>query len=441
MEFRDDRGFAQDLDRLDPLAAFREEFTIPDERDGRSCVYLCGNSLGLQPRLAARYVREELDDWAALGVDGHFHARRPWLPYHRRAAGGLASLTGSLPAEVVAMNALTVNLHLLMTSFYRPDAKRFRILIESTAFPSDRYAVRSQLALHGRDPGADLIEWPARSGDGALDLRDLEELLARHGDSIALLLLPGVEYYNGQVLDMAALCAMARDCGAKLGLDLAHAVGNLPLELHDWGPDFAVWCSYKYLNAGPGAIGGAFVHARHHGRPVDHPGAATLLGWWGHDESTRFEMRRAFTPAAGAELWQLSNPPILSCAPLLASLEIFARAGTAALQEKSRSLTGYLAFLLEHRFHDRIRSITPADARGCQLSLQIVDESIDARRLCRSLKALNVIADWREPDVIRVAPVPLYNRYQDVYDFAGRLGQAMDHCRSGRRSGFSRDPT
>ncbi|MDH4109188.1 MAG: kynureninase [Gammaproteobacteria bacterium] len=420
-DYRTGRDFAEAADRADPLRHFRDEFNFPVDRNGLSCVYLCGNSLGLQPKRAVRYVEEELTDWANLGVEGHLVARRPWLPYHRLATGGLARLTGSEPREVVAMNTLTVNLHVLMTSFYRPAGRRRKIVIESTAFPSDRFAAMSQLGLHGHDPQAYLLEWTPRVADGPLVLADLEAILADNDGEVALLLLPGVQYYSGEVLPMKELCRLARGAGAAIGLDLAHAIGNVPLSLHDWGPDFAAWCSYKYLNAGPGAIGGAFVHARH----LDNDPTGKLLGWWGHDEATRFRMAKSFTPADGAELWQLSNPPILSLAPVVASLELFAEAGMDRLRAKSERLTGYLDFLLRTHFAGRIGTITPADARGCQLSLVVLDGSLDAREVFDTLVAQNVVGDWREPNVIRVAPVPLYNSYGDVYEFARRLSRAL----------------
>jgi kynureninase len=421
MNFENSATFARAMDRDDPLRSYRDHFNFPATRGGLAAIYLCGNSLGLQPKLAARYVQEELEEWSRLGVLGHTDATRPWLPYHRFATAGLARLTGAREDEVVAMNTLTVNLHLMMTSFYRPDASRYRILIESTAFPSDRFAAMSQLQLHGHDAETDLLEWRPRNGETDLLLEDLQELLDVHGDSIALLLLPGVQYYNGQVLDMQAICHMARDAGCKLGLDLAHAIGNVPLSLHDWGPDFAAWCTYKYLNSGPGAIGGAFVHERHLG--ANGPGQ--MLGWWSHEESTRFRMAPTFTPADGAERWQLSNPPILSLAPVLASLQIFDEVGMARLREKSVQLTGYLDYLLAERFPGRVASITPADARGCQLSLTVVDAGHNARTVFEKLEAQNVIADWRDPNVIRVAPVPLYNSFEDVFEFTQRLETAF----------------
>jgi kynureninase len=421
MHFEDSAGFAAGLDRADPLAEFRDRFEFPRPRDGRDPVYLCGHSLGLQPKLAADYVRQELSEWARRGVEGHFDAARPWVSYHRNATATLAALTGARPAEVVAMNTLTVNLHVMMTSFYRPDGRRRKILIESTAFPSDRYAAASQIRIHGHDPDADLLEWRPRD-DRLLHLDDLADLLDREGDKTALLLLPGVQYYSGQALDMPAICELARQHGCKVGFDLAHAIGNVALDLHEWGPDFAAWCSYKYLNAGPGAIAGAFVHERHLA-----PGKVEQLhGWWGNNEATRFEMREEFDPAPGADLWQLSCPPVLSFAPVLASLEIFTEAGLPALIEKSRRLTGFLEWLIRRRFEGRIGIVTPATERGCQLSLVVKGVNVDARRSFDRLTELNVIGDWREPDVIRIAPAPLYNSYGDVFECAERLQQALD---------------
>jgi len=415
------REFAGSMDAIDPLHSFRAKFNFPQLVDGRDCVYLCGNSLGLQPKLAVQYVQEELDAWGRLAVQGHFHGRRPWMPYHRLATGHLAALTGSEPQEVVAMNTLTVNLHVLMTTFYRPTASRYKILIESTAFPSDRFAVMSQVRLHGFDPDDGVLQWHPRAGETDLRIDDLRGILERHGDEIALLLLPGVQYYNGQLLDMREMCRLAREFDCAIGLDLAHAIGNVTLSLHDWAPDFAAWCSYKYLNSGPGAVAGAFVHSRH----LDGDGSQQLLGWWGHDEQTRFKMAPTFIPAKGADSWQLSCPPILSFAPVLAALEIFADASIERLQEKSGLLTGYLDYLLAQRFSGRIASITPPHERGCQLSLTVIDAGLDPRRVFTGLEQQNVIVDWREPNVIRVAPVPLYNSFEDVFEFSERLEVAV----------------
>ena len=421
MSFDDSREFAAAADKADPLAGYREQFNFPLTRDGRAPVYLCGNSLGLQPKLAVQYVEDELRNWKDYAVDGHFHSERPWISYHRRCAAGFAELTGAKASEVVAMNTLTVNLHLLMASFYRPTSDRYKIVIESQAFPSDRYAAASQMRLHGFDADEGLLEWTPRDGETRLHTEDLSAMLEEHGDSIALLLLPGVQYYTGQVIDMAAVCELGKKHGCKVGLDLAHGIGNVDLNLHEWAPDFAAWCTYKYLNSGPGAIAGAFVAEQN----CDTDNLGQLHGWWGHDEATRFKMEKSFTPAAGAELWQMSNPPILSLAPVVGSLELFEEAGLAAIREKSKKLTGYMDWLVRTRFGDRIGSITPDDARGCQLSLIVKDPNIDGKALFNRLGELNVTPDWREPDVIRVAPAPLYNSFDDVFEFAERLGQAL----------------
>lgn len=415
-EFETSLEHARMLDQADELRHFRDRFSIPEDRSGRSCIYVCGNSLGLCPDSAATIVNEVLSEWARLGVEGHFKAARPWLHYHRFATSGFARLTGAQENEVVAMNTLTTNLHLMMATFYRPDAARNKIIIESTAFPSDYFAVMSQIRLHGFDPDACLVEWVPRDDD-LLHTEDLEALLEQHAGEVALMLLPGVQYYSGQVLDMKVLCQLAKEAGCNIGLDLAHAIGNVPLELHDWGPDFAAWCTYKYLNSGPGAVGGAFVHSRH----LDGDGSNQLLGWWGHEISTRFKMATTFVPADGVERWQLSNPPALAIAPIIASLDLFEEAGMAALQRKSRLQTEYLKYLIDQYFTGQIGTITPWHARGCQLSLVITDTRLSARTIFENLEAMNVIADWREPNVIRVAPVPLYNSFEDVHELIERM--------------------
>ena len=422
MHYRNSREFAAALDREDSLAKYRDLFRFPPERNGRSPVYLCGNSLGLQPRSTRKFVCDELENWANYAVEGHFHPDTRWISYPGRAKAGFAELTGAKPLEVVAMNTLTVNLHVLMASFYKPDSKRYKIVIESQAFPSDRYAVASQLRMHNYDPDDALIEWSPRDGETQLRTEDLATLLSQHGDRVALILLPGVQYYTGQLLDMAAICALGRKTGCAVGLDLAHAIGNVELRLHEWSPDFAAWCTYKYLNSGPGAIGGAFIHEKH----FTNENLDQLQGWWGHDEATRFEMAKTFTPAKGADLWQMSTPPLLAIAPIIASLEIFENAGLAAIFKKRGQLTGFLSWLIEQRFRGRIDSITPQDARGSQLSLIVVDRRVDAKALFDRLCELNVTGDWREPDVIRVAPAPLYNSYTDVFDFVERLQEAFD---------------
>ena len=419
MRYENTREFAAGMDHDDPLAEYRKEFNFPLPKGGREPVYLCGNSLGMQPKAAVEYVTAELTNWKDYAVDGHFHSDRPWLTYHRQATSGFAELTGALDHEVVAMNTLTVNLHILMASFYRPTADRYKIVVEAGAFPSDQYAAASQLRVHGYNPVTDLLEWSPRAGDSLLHTEDLAAMLEREGSSVALILLPGVQYYTGQVLDMKAICELGRLHGCRVGLDLAHGIGNVELALHDWAPDFASWCTYKYLNSGPGAIAGAFIHERH-SSPDDF-----LHGWWGNEQKTRFLMEPQFRPAKGAEAWQMSNPPILSLAPVVASLSLFQRAGMHALRKKSKLLTGYLRWLVAERFADHIGIITPADACGCQLSLIVKDKTIDARALFDRLCELNVTGDWRNPDVIRVAPTPMYSSFDDVFEFAERLDLAL----------------
>ena len=410
-------------DERDPLACFAGEFHHPEDGAGRKLLYLCGHSLGLQPKSAAQYVEQELKDWRRFGVLGHHFAERPWIPYHERAAAPLAALVGALESEVVAMNSLSVNLHLMMVSFFRPAARRNRVLIEKSAFPSDRYAIVSQLAFHGLNAAEHLIEIEPRAGERRLRTEDLIQRIEQNASSLALILLPSVQYLTGQCLDLPPVIEAARRAGAAVGLDLAHGIGNTASKLHDWNADFAVWCSYKYLNAGPGAIGGCFVHERH-ARSVDLP---RFAGWWGHDPATRFEMGPEFKPTDGAQGWQISNPPVLSAAPLLASLDIFRRAGLGRLREKSIALTGYLQRLVENKLPGLVDIVTPGSAaeRGCQLSLRIARPPAAARRCHDLLAAAGVVADWREPDILRVAPVPLYNSYRDVFDAANALSIAV----------------
>ena len=414
MRYTLDRAQAEALDRADPLASYRQRFHIP-QHQGQDEIYLCGNSLGLQPRHTETYVQEELEDWQRLGVKGHFDGRRPWMPYHEIFTERTARLVGAKPAEVVNMNSLTVNLHLMMTSFYRPTRERHKLLIERGAFPSDRYAVESQVRLHGFDPDESLIELTSRSGDPFVPAEEIEAVLEAESGKIALVLLPGVQYYSGQAFDLKRITRAGHKAGCKVGFDLAHAVGNLALQLHEAGPDFAVWCNYKYMNSGPGAVAGCFVHERH-AQAFDLP---RLAGWWGHDKSSRFRMGPDFVPMAGAEGWQLSNPPVLGLAPLHASLDIFDEAGMPALREKSLKLTGYLEHLLKEKLTEHIDILTTADPaqRGCQLSLRLHKGRDAARRVFEGLEEAGVTADWREPDVIRVAPVPLYNTYTDVFRF------------------------
>lgn len=405
---------ARALDAADPLRAFRDEFLIPAHAHGEQ-LYFCGNSLGLQPRGVRDAVLAELDDWAQLGVEAHFKGRHPWMPYHTFVREQLAEVVGAQPQEVVAMNSLTANLHLMMVSFYRPDRERTAILIEAGAFPSDRYAVESQLRFHGIDPSRALIELDADEPGGTTSMVAIERALAEHGSRIALVLWPGVQYRTGQAFDLAGIARLAHAHGCAIGFDLAHAAGNLPVQLHDSDADFAVWCSYKYLNAGPGAVAGCFVHERH-----AHAALPRFAGWWGHDQDTRFRMGAQFVPTPGADGWQLSNPPILALAPLRASLDVFQQAGMVRLREKSIRLTGYLETLIRARLSDTLEIVTPADPalRGCQLSLRVQGGRERGRALFDHLSAQGIIGDWREPDVIRISPTPLYNRFVDVFGFA-----------------------
>jgi len=411
---------AAEMDATDPLAPFRERFHIPRNAHGDEGIYFTGNSLGLMPRTAREYVGQELNDWEKLGVEGHLHARHPWLPYHEFLTEQMAGIVGAKPIETVVMNSLTVNLHLLMVSFYRPDDKRQKIVIEKGAFPSDQYAVESQLRFHHLEPEDSLIELTPREGEATLRTDDILETIEREGESIALVMLGGVNYYTGQAFDMRSITDAGHRVGAVVGFDLAHAAGNIELKLHDWDVDFAAWCSYKYLNGGPGSVGGAFVHERHAQR-FELP---RFAGWWGHDKETRFLMGPEFRPMAGAEGWQISNPPILQMAALRASLEIFEEVGMPALAAKSRRLTGYLESLIDEIGDDRISIITPRDPtqRGCQLSIRVRDAD---RTLHEQLVANGVFADWREPDVIRIAPVPSYNSFADVYRFAEIINSCL----------------
>jgi kynureninase len=423
-EFQAGQDFAIAMDERDPLKEFRGRFFLP-KIEGRDCVYLCGHSLGLQPRTAAAYIEQELEDWARLGVEGHFRAKDPWMPYHRLLTEQTAELVGAQPLEVVVMNSLTVNLHLMMASFYRPTRERNKIVVELGAFPSDQYAVQSQIRFHGFDPTTSLIELTPRSGESCLRDEDIDSLIERAGDEIALIMLGGVNYGTGQAFDMARITRLGHARGCLVGFDLAHAAGNLHLKLHEWGPDFAVWCSYKYLNGGPGCVAGCFVHERH-GQAWDLP---RFAGWWGHDEKSRFEMGPDFRAMPGADGWQLSNPSIVSLAVLRASMAIFHDAGIERLRAKSVSLTGYLEFLLKQllmngKVLEKFSIITPAESnrRGAQISIRVPKAG---RALCEGLAREGIVGDWREPDTFRVAPVPLYNSYQDVFRFVGRFAAAI----------------
>jgi kynureninase len=419
-DFQPGKDFALAMDERDPLKDYRRRFFFPKTERG-GCVYLCGHSLGLQPRTVAAYVNEDLEAWANLGVEAHFCAKNPWMPYHRLLTEQMAELVGAKPVEVVVMNSLTVNLHLMMVSFYSPTPARHKILVERGAFPSDQYAVKSQIKFHGFDLESALIELTPRSGESCLRDEDIEALIARRGEEIALILLGGVNYATGQAFDMAGITRAGHAHGCAVGFDLAHAAGNLPLRLNEWGPDFAVWCSYKYLNGGPGCIAGCFVHERHN-RDLD---LHRFAGWWGHDEASRFLMGPNFQPMVGAEGWQLSNPSIISLAALRASMDIFHEAGMERLRTKSIALTSYLEFLLNQNPSSSFSIVTPheEERRGAQLSIRIPR---NGRILCDKLAEQGVICDWREPDMLRVAPVPLYNSFQDVLLFVERFRLAID---------------
>jgi kynureninase len=400
-------------DAADPLAKFRDEFHIPPHAHGEQ-VYFCGNSLGLQPRATRAALISELDDWSELAVEAHFRGRHPWMPYHAEVRGHLAKLVGAQPAEVVAMNSLTVNLHLMMVSFYRPTRERPAILIEKNAFPSDRYAVEAQIRFNGYDPADALIEIEGDEPNDAISMTALARALDQHGKRVALVLWPGVQYLTGQAFNLSAVAELARRQGCVVGFDLAHAVGNIPVNLHDSDADFAVWCSYKYLNSGPGAVAGCFVHERH--ARSERP---RFAGWWGHDQATRFRMGPHYDPTPGADGWQLSNPPILALAPLRVSLEVFHRAGMARLRQKSIVLTAYLASLIESELSGIVDIATPreADRRGSQLSLRVKGPREAGRNLFDHLNTNGIVVDWREPDVIRAAPTALYNRHIDCLRF------------------------
>ncbi|HEU4717739.1 MAG TPA: kynureninase [Bacteroidia bacterium] len=413
--------YARQMDAADPLKKFRERFHFP-QFNGEDVLYFTGNSLGLQPKTAREYILQELDDWAKLGVEGHFHGKRPWFSYHEFLTEKTARLVGAKDIEVVVMNQLTVNVHLLMVSFYRPRGLRYKIITEQKAFPSDQYAVASQVKFHGYDPEEAIIEVAPREGEHTIRTEDVLAAIGAHRDELALVFIGGVNYYSGQVFDMETISAAAHKAGAYAGFDLAHAAGNLKLELHKWNVDFACWCSYKYLNSGPGSVAGAFVHEKHADENL-----VRFAGWWGHDKNTRFRMEKEFIPIPGAEGWQLSNAPVFSMAAHLASLEIFDEAGMDALVEKSKKLSGFLEFVIDEISADNencLEIITPRDwkQRGCQLS--VIAHGY-GRDLFNSLMHNGVIPDWREPNVIRLAPVPLYNSFEDVFKFGERLREAM----------------
>ncbi len=408
--YQNNLAYAQEQDKQDELAHLRNEFHIPKDKNGKDWLYFTGNSLGLQPKNTQKYIQQELDDWANYGVEGHFEAKNPWLSYHELLTENMAKIIGGKPLEVVVMNTLTTNLHLLMASFYQPTKKKYKIVIESDAFPSDRYAVESQLKFHGFDAEEGLINWRPRAGEELLRIEDLEEIVEQQGDEIALLLIGGVNYYTGQYLELQRIAEIGHSKQCFVGIDLAHGAGNVTPQLHDSGVDFAAWCTYKYLNSGPGSLSGLFVHEKHaHNKELPR-----FAGWWNHNKETRFNMRQPFDVMPGAEGWQLSNPPILSMAAIKASLDMFGEVGMDALRKKSEKLTGYFEYLINQIGSDSIRIITPSNPkeRGCQLSIQVKNAD---KTLHASLTENNIITDWREPDVIRCAPVPMYNSFEDVY--------------------------
>lgn len=421
MKFENSLAFARTLDKKDPLKQFRQQFHFPKVA-GKRAIYLTGNSLGLAPKITRSFINQELDDWAKLGVEGHVHAKRPWLYYHKFSKRVLATLVGANPQEVVSMNQLTVNLHLMMVSFYRPTATRYKILTEAGAFSSDQYAFESQLRYHKLNPADGLIELKPREGEHVLRSEDILKAIEEHRNQLALIVFGAVQYYSGQLFDLKAITRAGHEAGAYVGFDLAHAVGNVPLSLHAWDVDFAVWCSYKYLNSGPGGVAGTFVHERH----ATDFSMPRFAGWWGHEEKVRFQMKKGFKPMAGVDGWQLSNYPVLSGAAHLASLATFEKAGMRNLRKKSIQLTGYLEYLLKSipDYTQYFKIITPAKAeeRGCQLSLLTTK---NGEKIFKSISKAGVIADWREPGVIRVAPVPLYNSFEDVYRFVEIFNRAL----------------
>ena len=423
MNYQNSLGLARGLDANDRLKKFRHQFHIP-QFNGKDSIYFTGNSLGLQPKRVSEYIQQELDDWAKLGVEAHFHAKNPWLHYHELFPQRLSKIVGAEPAEVVAMNQLTVNLHLLMVSFYRPTRRRYKIICEARAFPSDQYAFESQVRFHGFDPGKAIIEVSPREGEQVIRREDILDVIKKHSKSTALVLFGAVNYYNGQLFDIPAITAAAHEAGALCGFDLAHAAGNVELKLHDWNVDFGCWCSYKYLNSGPGGVAGIYIHRRHH----NDPAIPRFAGWWGHNKETRFRMEKGFDPIPSAEAWQLSNAPVLSMAAHKAALDVFEEAGMELLHEKRKQLSAFLHFILQdinsQASEKLIEVITPdgEGERGCQVSMLMLRRG---KEIFRELAGHGVIADWREPNVIRVAPVPLYNSFEDVWRFGNIIASIL----------------
>lgn len=408
--FKTTREYACELDDADQVSKYRDHFIMPKHQN-KEVIYLCGNSLGLQPKEAKKIIEEELQDWGEFGVEGHFLARRPWFKYHHFFTESLTKIVGALPHEVVAMNTLTVNLHLLMLSFYKPSKKKYKIIMEAGAFPSDMYAVETQVQMHGLDPEKAIIEISPRKGEHTLRMEDIESTILKNKNELALVLFGGVNYYTGQYFDIQKITEIGHKVGAKVGFDLAHAVGNKVLHLHDWKVDFACWCSYKYLNSGPGAVGGIYVHEKH----CKDKDTFRLAGWWGHDEKTRFKMKKGFKPMKSAESWQMSNAQVFNMAAHRASLNIFDQVGMDKLAEKSFQLTAYTELLLKQLTNLKFKIITPSNPieRGCQLSLLF---SSKGKEVFETLQKKGIMADWREPNVIRIAPVPLYNSFEDIFN-------------------------
>lgn len=423
MNFENSRAFARSLDERDVLKHFRNKFFIP-RHEGRDCVYLTGNSLGLQVKDTIQYIQQELDDWATLGVEAHFRARQPWMPYHEQFPRTLAAIVGCRENEVVVMNHLTVNLHLLMVSFYRPTKERFKIICEARAFPSDQYALESQVKFHGYDPATAIIEVAPRAGEHTLRTEDILAVINQHKESTALVMFGGINYYTGQLFDIKSITAAAHRAGVIAGFDLAHAAGNVELKLHEWEVDFACWCSYKYLNSGPGGVAGAFIHEKH----VTDATIPRFAGWWGYTKETRFQMEKGFHPIPSAEGWQLSNAPVLSMAAHKASLDVFMEAGMDRLHAKRKLLSAYLHFILREinaRQTEKIIDVITPDneaERGCQVSMLMRRRG---KEIFTALTNAGVIADWREPNVIRVAPVPLYNSFEDIWQFGNIIADLL----------------
>ena len=424
MKYQDNLSFAQKLDKEDALAVFRSEFHFPAQEGREHNLYFLGNSLGLQPKQAALEVQSEMSRWQGAGIDGYFETSQPWIEYQSQLTPSMAKLVGAQASEVVVMNTLSVNLHFMMASFYRPTPSRYKILIEEHAFPSDHFAVESQIKQHGFGVKDSLLTLAPPPGEELISMEDIRSTIEKHGDEIALILLPGVQYYTGQVFDIEAITELGHQFGCRVGFDLAHAVGNIELSLHDWGLDFACWCTYKYLNSGPGSIGACFVHQRH----CENPDLHRLAGWWGHNKETRFEMKPSFDPIPTAQGWQVSCPPILAMAPIKASLALFERVGgMPVLRKKSERLTAFLWHLIDVRLQGLAKVVSPKDAasRGCQLSVEVVE--CDGRAVFEALLNKGIVCDWRYPSVIRIAPVPLYNSFEDVYRFVGVLEELLQN--------------